>query len=211
MRIQALTFNPFAENTYLIIGQDKNCIIVDPGMSSKEEQERFDQYIRQEVLVPKRLILTHAHIDHVLGLKAVHDSYGLIAEGHEAGKPVYDACPQVSQMYGIPYFPGPEPKHELQIEETIELDGDSLEMRYVPGHAPGHIVLIHHGSKQVVAGDTLFQESIGRTDLPGGDHQLLLDKIKSELFSLDDDYVIWPGHGPQTTIGHEKAYNPFLR
>ncbi|NNC83095.1 MAG: MBL fold metallo-hydrolase [Flavobacteriales bacterium] len=211
MKIISLTFNPFAENTLLMVGQKGSCIIIDPGMMDAQEMDHLEHTIQNEGATPLRLLLTHCHIDHVLGIKAVYDRYGLEPECHAEGLPLLEACPQIAKMYAIPYTEGPMPTNYLADSGTLELDGEEVEWRYVPGHAPGHVVFIHHPSKQVIGGDTLFQSSIGRTDLPGGDHELLLRKIREELFSLDDEYVVWPGHGPRTTIGVEKRSNPFLR
>lgn len=210
MEIVHFTFNPFSENTYLIIGKHNSCLVVDPGMMDDGEAGVLDDFIQERGLELNQMILTHAHIDHVLGVKAIEDKYNLRARAYKDSKPVYDACPRVAEMYGIPYFPGKDPTYDLSLVDGLNLDGEQIELRHVPGHAPGHVVLIDHGSKQVIAGDTLFQNSIGRTDLPGGDRELLLRKIREELFSLADDYMVWPGHGTATTIGHEKANNPFL-
>jgi glyoxylase-like metal-dependent hydrolase (beta-lactamase superfamily II) len=211
MDIHFFTFNPFSENTYLIIGQQGSCLVVDPGMMDSQENEAFDQFISEKSLSLTGLILTHGHIDHVLGVKHIEQRYALRARAHKDSKPVYEACPRVAQMYGVPYFPGSDPIYDLTEGGDLSLDGESIELRLVPGHAPGHLVLVDHESKQVVAGDTLFAQSIGRTDLPGGNHELLLQKIREELFTLGDDYEVWPGHGPSTTIGQEKAHNPFLQ
>lgn len=210
MEIHSFTFNPFAENTYLMVGEQGSCLVVDPGMMDSAESNQFDSFLATHGLTLTQHILTHAHIDHVLGVKHIEDKYGLQARAHADSKPVFDACPRVAEMYGIPYFPGSDPVYDLRIENGLELDGAAIELRSVPGHCPGHIVLVDHTSKQVIAGDTLFNRSIGRTDLPGGDHELLLQRIRTELFTLDEDYRVWPGHGPSTTIGEEKEGNPFL-
>lgn len=210
MEIHSFTFNPFAENTYLVIGEQGSCLVVDPGMMDASENDYFDTFLRDKGLNLTGHILTHAHIDHVLGVEHIEKKYSLKARAHPESRLVFEACPRVAEMYGIPYFPGSDPIYDLSEEEGLELDGSHIELRYVPGHAPGHIVLIDHAGKQVVAGDTLFQRSIGRTDLPGGNHELLLQRIRTELFTLDDDYRVWPGHGPSTTIGEEKSENPFL-
>ncbi len=210
MEIHFFTFNPFAENTYLLIGSQGSCLVVDPGMMDSEENEQFDAYLKEKGLTLTQHVLTHGHIDHVLGVKHIESRYGLRARAHSGSKPVFDACPRVAKMYGIPYFQGSDPLYDLSLNDGLALDGSSIELRLVPGHAPGHVVLIDHADKQVIAGDTLFNRSIGRTDLPGGDHELLLQKIRTELFTLEDDYRVWPGHGPSTTIGEEKRSNPFL-
>lgn len=210
MRLESFTFNPFQENTYLLIGQKKSCIIIDPGMMDRAEEERLFGHISQHGLEPIMLINTHCHIDHVLGNHAVHRKYGLSPIHHRGDIPVFQSAPAVAQMYGLPYTEGPTAERFIEDMLEIDLDGESLEWRFVPGHAPGHIILIDHGAKQVIAGDTLFAGSIGRTDLPGGDHELLLLSIRDEMYSLDDDYIVWPGHGPKTRIGVEKRSNPFV-
>jgi hydroxyacylglutathione hydrolase len=210
MKIISLTYNPFSENTYLISGEKGSCIIIDAGVSNSLEEKHLFETIKSLGLSPVRHLLTHAHIDHVMGCKAVFEKYNLVPECHPDSVAVFEAGPTVSQMYGIPYMPGPDPLYTLTVESELTLDGEEMEIRYVPGHAPGHLVFIDHLGKAIVAGDTLFRESIGRTDLPGGNHELLLNKIREELFSLPDDYTVWPGHGPETSIGHEQSNNPFF-
>jgi glyoxylase-like metal-dependent hydrolase (beta-lactamase superfamily II) len=211
MRIEHFTFNAFAENTYLLIGASKDVILIDPGMmTTKEEQELFD-FISEEGLRPIRSINTHCHIDHVLGIHAVNKKYSMLPEFHPNEQMVFDSCERVAQMYGIPYLPYKGKVNSLEESEKVTLDDEELELRFVPGHAPGHLILISHKSKAVIAGDTLFRGSIGRTDLPGGNHDLLLKSIRKEMYSLPEDYTVWPGHGPSTTIGWEKKNNPFVK
>jgi glyoxylase-like metal-dependent hydrolase (beta-lactamase superfamily II) len=210
MEVQAFTFNVFSENTYLLIGSDKDCLLIDPGMNSDEEMTVLTSFIESNDLNISRLLLTHAHIDHVLGNKRVFEKWGLKPECHRDCLPTFDLSIVASQMYGVPYTPGPDPENFLSETDMIDFDGQQLEIRLVPGHAPGHLVFIDHVGKNVIAGDTLFNGSIGRTDLPGGDHELLLSKIQSELYSLEDEYKVHPGHGLYTTIGHEKVNNPFV-
>jgi len=210
MRVQAFPFNPFAENTYLIIADNGDCAIVDPGMCDEREQAIMTAHITENKLNLRMHLLTHAHIDHVLGCDFVEKKYKLKPRAHADSVPVWASCEQVAKMYAIPYLQGSEPTYDIKAGVEIELGGESIEVRYVPGHAPGHVVFISHADKWVIAGDTLFQGSIGRTDLPGGDTELLLSCIREELFSLDDDYSVHPGHGPATSIGEEKRENPFF-
>lgn len=211
MEIHRFTFNPFQENTYLLTADDGSCIIVDPGMVDRGEKHRLFGFIEEEGLQPISLVNTHCHIDHVLGNHAVHKQYGLKPVYHSKEQQQLDMCIQVSQLYGIPYEKGPSAESHLDSLEPIHIGEEELELRFVPGHAPGHIVVIHHGIGSVIGGDTLFRGSIGRTDLPGGDHETLLVSIREELYSLPDDYTVWPGHGPETTIGFEKESNPFVQ
>ncbi|MDA0714097.1 MAG: MBL fold metallo-hydrolase [Bacteroidetes bacterium] len=211
MRIEHFTFNAFAENTYLLIGESKDTILIDPGMMDPQEEQQLFTFISEENLRPIRSMNTHCHIDHVLGIHAVNKQYSLSPEFHLKEQMVFDSCERVAQMYGIPYLAYTGQVRSLDVGDTIDLDGEELELRFVPGHSPGHLVFISHTSKAVIAGDTLFRGSIGRTDLPGGEHDLLLESIRNEMYSLPEDYTVWPGHGPRTTIGWEKKNNPFVR
>lgn len=212
LQIHTFTFNAFQENTYILENTDtKDCIIIDPGCSDVNERKRLSTFIEKEGLKPVRLINTHCHIDHVLGNQYVHDTYGLDLEAHEGEIPVLESCVQVSAMYGISYTPSPAIKSYLAHGDTVELGDIRLEVRFTPGHSPASVCLIDHDSKQVLGGDVLFMGSIGRTDLPGGSYQTLIDSIKSQLLTLEDDYQVYPGHGGPTTIGRERLTNPFLQ
>ncbi len=209
MKIKKFTFNPFSENTYLIY-EGGNGIVIDPGMSQPVEEEEFHQFVLENKIGITRNILTHCHIDHVLGNDFIKRKYNVLPEFHEMDRMLFDNNDKVASMYGIPYTPSPEPKCYLHQDDTINIGDSTLEIRFVPGHAPGHLVFIHHEDKLVIAGDTLFRQSIGRTDLPGGNHEQLLASIRKELFTLGNDYTVYCGHGPETTIGFEKENNPFV-
>lgn len=156
-------------------------------------------------------MLTHAHIDHILGCAWMRDRYGLLPELHRADLPVLAAGERSATMYGLPYDPAPEPKAFITEGSTILLGKEELQVLFVPGHAPGHIAFFHPAGRFVVSGDVLFQNSIGRTDLPGGNMDTLLRSIREQLFPLGDDVTVYSGHGPETTIGRERKHNPFLR
>lgn len=209
MNIKHFTFNPFQENTYLL-WSGHEAVIIDPGMMTSAEENQIHDFIKEHNLELKRCLLTHCHIDHVLGLKYIESQYGLLPEFHADDMMLYESNDRTASMYGIPYNGAPEPGDHLKVEDKITFGEVALEIRFVPGHAPGHVVFIDHASKQVIAGDTLFQGSIGRTDLPGGNHEQLIDCIKKELFTLDGDYQVHSGHGPSTSIGFEKENNPFF-
>ena len=211
MKITSFTFNPFSENTYLLSSIGKDCIIVDPGMMDVREERILFDHIDKERLKPIRLINTHCHIDHVMGFQAIYKKYGLKPEFTAQEDLVFMSSPRVADMYGIPYVHYTGQNIVLNPEEKVMLGDEELEIRFVPGHSPGHVVLVDHAGGNVIAGDTLFNGSIGRTDLPLGDHNMLLEKIKSELYSLPDSYTVWSGHGPETTIGKEKKSNPFVK
>lgn len=210
LRITPFTFNPFQENTY-VIHDGKEAIVVDPGCWNKAEQQELERFLDENGLKPTRLVLTHAHIDHILGCAWMHKRYGLAPELHEKDLPVLGAGERTAHMYGLPYDPAPEPKGFLSEGEEIKLGESSLSVLFVPGHAPGHIALYAAAEKFVVSGDVLFHNSIGRTDLPGGDLDTLLKSIREQLFTLDDEVIVYSGHGPETTIGRERRSNPFLK
>jgi len=209
MQIHKFTFNPFQENTYLV-EHENVAFIIDPGCSSAMENQELDDLIEQNDIRIKAVLNTHCHIDHILGNAHCCRKYSAPLWMDSRDLPNLNMGPQVSQMYAIPYTPSPEPTEFLDDKAQVNLGNEELEIRFVPGHAPGHIVFIHHGTKSVIGGDTLFQLSIGRTDLPGGDHELLLSSIKEQLFSLPEDYTVYSGHGPETSIGFEKEHNPFV-
>lgn len=208
--LHKFTFNPFQENTWIIYSEQKNCIIIDPGCYSAEEKNTLKNFIDSHQLNPVKLINTHCHIDHVLGNRFVFDTWGLQPEIHSLELPLLKAVEQYGSMWGIHSDPQPEPLLSLSDGAVIELDGEILHQIFTPGHAPGEISLYHKGQQFLIAGDVLFYQSIGRTDLPGGDHATLLDTIRNRLFVLPDEVQVHPGHGPSTTIGHEKKNNPFV-
>ncbi len=210
MRIKAFTFNPFQENTYVISDKNGQCAIIDPGCRDHSEEKALVDYIHKNQLTPIAIWLTHAHIDHVLGLTFTSNQWQISTHIQELELPVYQMAPAVGLNYGIPISVLPEPKCTLRDSEYLNLGDLQLEIRFTPGHSPGSVCFIHHESKNILAGDVLFQGSIGRTDLPGGDYQTLIQSIHHQLLTLDDDYLVYPGHGDSTTIGIERKYNPFL-
>ena len=210
LQLQSFTFNPFQENTWLIWNDYKECIIIDPGCYSSHEKNVLKEFINTKQLKPVRLINTHCHIDHVLGNPFVCSTWNLQPEAHSAEKALLERVEQYGQLWGIHSEPQPEPDYHLQDVKELFLGDDRLGVIYTPGHAPGEISLYSAEGGFLIAGDVLFRESIGRTDLPGGDYQTLINTIREQLFVLPDDTQVHPGHGPSTTIGHEKKFNPFL-
>jgi len=210
-KMAIFTFNAFQENTYLLWNADSEAVLIDPGMSNLEEQTLLETFRRKQGLTIKRLLLTHAHIDHVLGLSYACDQYQLTPELHEPERVVYDAQPQVAAMYGLHLEALPSDVKYVDLEKPWTMGDLSLDLRFTPGHSPGSISLVNHASHYVIAGDALFAGSIGRTDLPGGDFPTLIESIQRELFSLPDDMRVYSGHGPDTTIGTEKTSNPFFQ
>ena len=210
MHIQAFTFNPFSENTYILYDDTKECVIIDPGCSNEHERQEIVDFIKDEGLKPVKLLNTHCHIDHVFGNSFVAKKYNIGLEMHEEDLDVLHSLPQVSHLYGLDAEESIEPTTFLNEGDIVKFGSSSLEILFVPGHSPGSICFVSKDDKFIIGGDVLFYGSIGRTDLPGGDHELLLSGIREKLFVMEDDFAVFSGHGPETSIGFEKKNNPFL-
>ena len=211
MQVKVLTFNPFQENTYIIYDETRECIIIDPGCYEEKEEIQLRSFIGENMLTPVKLINTHCHIDHVLGNKFVSDIWNIELYIHKEDLPLLENAGNIGKMYGFENYEGsPYPKHFLEGESNVVFGNSELEIIFTPGHAPGHICLYSENDKFIIAGDVLFNGSIGRTDLPGGDYNTLINSIKTKLHPLDEETIVYCGHGPSTTIGKEKKMNPFL-
>lgn len=211
MDIAIFTFNPFQENTYVLYDETGECAIIDPGCFEGNEKLELDNFIASHQLKPVRLLNTHCHLDHVFGNKWVAERYGLELEIHRGELPVLKAVPMVSQMYGIPYpEPSPMPGKYIAAGDVIEFGNTKLETLFTPGHSPASISFFCQRQKILIAGDVLFRESIGRTDLPGGSFEVLEMSIREEIYPLGDEVLVYPGHGEPTTVGWEKRNNPFV-
>lgn len=212
LTIETFTFNPYQENTYLIIDGSKNeCIIVDPGMHTPQEQAYFKEYIQKKELKPTLLLNTHCHIDHVLGNNFVYENWELVPNFHENEVPVLVSVENYAPQMGFRYETSPIPETFIQDNEIINFGGYVIEAILAPGHSPGHLCFYIPDLKYIIGGDVLFRNSIGRSDLPGGDHQTLLKSITTRIYTLPDETEVFPGHGSTTTIGFEKETNPFVR
>ncbi len=211
MEIKKFVFSPFMENTYVISNEKKECLIIDPGCYDANEQQTLENYITENGLIPTLLLNTHCHLDHVFGNAFVIEKYKVPFAMHRLDLPTLAMGERSAMMYGLNLTPSPEPTQFLEEGHVVELGEIKLKVIFVPGHAPGHIVFYNKDEGYVVNGDVLFQESIGRTDLPGGDHATLLKNIKEKMYKLPDETLVYCGHGEETTIGHEKKYNPFVR
>ncbi|KMQ70776.1 MBL fold metallo-hydrolase [Chryseobacterium koreense] len=210
IQIQSFTFNPFSENTYVVLNEEKDAFIIDPGNFGEDETGILNNFIAKNQLKVKNIVLTHAHIDHVLGLQTVHDHYQVPVLMHETEKEILDRNPMDANRFGFFFSPFSGEIQFLKEGETINLGEDLFEILHVPGHSPGHIALHNQAQKFVISGDVLFEGSIGRTDLYKGNHEQLLESIKTKLFVLDGDTKVFSGHGNPTAIGFEKKHNPFF-
>lgn len=211
MQVAIFTFNPFQENTYLLHDDTGECIIIDPGCHNGSEEQQLTTYIDTNKLKPVQLVNTHCHIDHVLGNKFIAERYGLELASHRGEQQVLDMQPMVAGMYGMSYVAGPDITHFLEDEGELTFGNTTLQILFTPGHSPASISFFHASTQQLIAGDVLFRESIGRTDLPGGNFETLKLSIEEKFWPLPADTVVYPGHGPSTTIRHEKDHNPFLQ
>jgi len=212
MKIKSFAFNPFQENTYVVYDETKDCIIIDPGCYTEAERTELRRFITSEGLNPIKLINTHCHIDHVLGNKFVSELWDLELYMNKEDLPLLENAGNIGKMYGMEDYEGsPYPKHFLAQDDVLTFGESSFKILFTPGHAPGHICLYSTENNLVIAGDVLFQGSIGRTDLPGGDHNTLINSIKTQLFPLPNETQVYCGHGPATNIGYEKEHNPFLQ
>lgn len=210
LHIKSFENNPYRENTYLLFDDTLECAVIDPGMYTAEEQDKVVGFIRENKLKPVLLLNTHCHIDHVLGNKFIFDQYGLKPQFHEGELPLLTAVPGYAPQMGIRYEVSPLPETFLPESGTIKFGDTELELIFAPGHSPAHLCFYAANEHILIGGDVLFRESIGRTDLPGGDMKKLLASIGEKLFVLPDQVIVYPGHGVETTIGYEKQYNPFL-
>lgn len=210
LQIKVFTFNPFSENTYVLYDTTSKAVIVDPGCYEREEREELTDFIRAEGLQVTDLVNTHCHIDHVLGNEFVKNTFKVPLAIHQKEIPVLKSVQAYAPSYGFAGYQASEPDHFLEEGKFLQVGNEKLQILFVPGHSPGHVVFYHDETKTCIAGDTLFQGSIGRTDLPGGDHGTLLNAIKNVLFTLPEDTTVFPGHGPETSIGTEKEFNPFV-
>lgn len=210
LRIASFTFNPFQENTF-VVHDGSQALLIDPGCWNTADERDLEGWLAEQGLLPARLVLTHAHIDHVLGCAWAHRRYGLLPELHRNDLALLQMAPRQGQLYGVPCEPSPEPQRFIGEGDAIRLGDDELKVLFVPGHSPGHIALYSEAGRFVIAGDVLFKDSVGRTDLPGGDTDTLLRSIRDRLLPLGDDVRVYCGHGPDTTIGRERRSNPFLR
>ena len=208
--IKKFEFSPIRENTYLLYNEHKNCIVIDPGCYDDIEKSILSDFIIENGLKPIMLLNTHCHLDHVFGNKYVFDTYQLIPHIHPLEKELLAYAPVSGLMYNLPFDYYEGDVSFLEEGQVIKLDEDELKVLFTPGHSPGSVSFNCEKQQFVISGDVLFKNSVGRTDLPGGNHEVLIQSIKNQLFVLPKDTKVYSGHGVVTTIKEESANNPYL-
>ena len=210
IQLEALVFNSFQVNTYLIWDSEGKCLVVDPAFYSEEEKVSFNDFISRKGLEISGLINTHCHIDHVLGVHYVKEHYGCSFRAHDADSGLVKNVPTMGDAFGLSVEPITGIDQTIEDNEVIQVGNQTVQSICVPGHSPGSLAFYSKQGGFVITGDALFQGSIGRTDLPGGDYDQLIHSIRSRLLILPPETVVYPGHGSSSTIGHELTDNPFL-
>lgn len=210
MNIAKLVFNPIMENTYIVWDDTKECIIIDAGNFSAREDAQLTDFITERGLKPVMAVNTHGHFDHAMGVGYLKETFGVKFACSSKDQFLVDSAQQSGAMFGVKCAPVPAIDIDLDKMEEIAFGATKLRVIKTPGHTPGHVSLYNEEQKVLFTGDTLFRESIGRTDLPGGDYSWIMTSILEQLVPLGDDVEFYPGHGDKSTIGHETLYNPFV-
>jgi hydroxyacylglutathione hydrolase len=209
-KVNRFVFNSFGVNTYVLTDNTGKCLIVDPACQSKQEENELASFLADNNLQPTGMVNTHFHIDHIVGNTFICNTFNLRPQCHKGSKMFWETAVEFGSVFGIKVENLIIPSDFIEDGDSIEFGSSSVQVLYTPGHADGSVCLVNHDERYVIAGDVLFRDSIGRTDLPTGNFDVLYQSITSKLFTLPDDYVVYPGHGPETTIGYEKLNNPFL-
>lgn len=208
--VHFFTFSPIAENSYVLFDETGECVIIDPGCYDDRERSELADFIKKNQLKPVKLLNTHCHLDHVFGNDFVAKKYNLKLHAHKNEIPVLDAFLRSAAMYGLNAEPSPDISVFLDEGDVVKFGNSSLEIVFTPGHSPGSITFYNKEQQFMISGDVLFYGSVGRSDLPGGNHAVLIDSIRKKLLPLGDGFKVYSGHGPATTIGFERVNNPFL-
>jgi len=211
LTVQSFTFNPVQENTYVLYNDKSQCCIIDPGCYFASEEQELKDFIEKGHLQPVYLLNTHCHLDHIFGNRFVQKTFGLPLYLHKLEKPVLEYGPTSGQLWQLPFDNYDGELNFLDEGQVVQIGEDRLHILFTPGHSPGSISFYSQANKFVISGDVLFQGSIGRTDLPGGDFTILEESIKTKLYTLPGDVIVYPGHGDATTIGDEMKTNPFVK
>lgn len=210
IQIKPFVFNPLSENTFVLFDETKEAIIIDPGCYEQAEKDALSSFVDEEGLNITHLLNTHCHIDHVLGNYYIKNKYNVPLYMHAKEVEVLKAVKVYAPNYGFSNYQEVEADHFVDEGGKIKFGNSILDIIFVPGHAPGHIAFYNQAENICMGDDVLFKGSIGRTDLPGGDFDTLIKSIREKVFPLGDEIVVYCGHGPETTVGAEKRYNPFL-
>ena len=211
IKIKNFIFNTFMVNTYLLYDETGECIVIDAACFEAEEQEEFRSFISENKLKLVRNLNTHCHIDHVLGNSFIVSEYGIYPEYHEKSELFFHTLQEIGYSFGYPIDRHPKPAGFLNDGDLVQWGHSSLRVFYTPGHAEGSVCFYCEADGFVITGDVLFRDTIGRTDLPSGDFDLLMNSIRTRLFTLPPATIVLPGHGPETEIGYEMGNNPFIR
>jgi hydroxyacylglutathione hydrolase len=211
LNVQSFTFNPVQENTYIVYNDEKDCCIIDPGCYFASEEKELTDFIEINKLKPVYLLNTHCHLDHIFGNRFIQKKYNLVLHLHKLEKQLLDFGPTQGQLYQMPFENYDGELIFIDEGDKISLGKEELDIFLTPGHSPGSICFYSRSHKFIIAGDVLFQNSIGRTDLPGGSFETLEESIKLKLYTLPEDVIVYPGHGDSTTIGDEIKTNPFVK
>ncbi len=211
INIKIFVFNSFSVNGFVLYDETRECVVIVPECHSDEEKQELSDFIQEKSLKPVAVINTHFHVDHILGNQFVCARYGLKPTGHAAGSMFWRTAREFGSVFNLNIDEVVKPGILVEDGDLITFGNSVLEVRYTPGHADGSICLVNHAQKFIIAGDVLFNGSIGRTDLPTGDFDTLMESIHTKLFVLDDAYIVYPGHGPKTSIGFERRNNPFIQ
>lgn len=207
MKIEVFADGAFAENSYLVrCDESGSAIVIDPGAGA----EPLMEVVREEDLSVAAILLTHAHVDHVEGVPAVRGHVEAPIHLHPEARPLYEAAPEQARRFGVEFPSLPDPDRELAAGSTLEFGDCAFQVRYAPGHAPGHVIFWEEDAGVAFVGDVVFRGSIGRTDLPGGDFRRLMRSIREEILTLPPSTRLFSGHGPETTVEDERTGNPFL-
>jgi glyoxylase-like metal-dependent hydrolase (beta-lactamase superfamily II) len=209
IKIKSFTFNPFQENTYVLYDDSKEAVIIDPGCYEQSEKEVLIKFISDNELKPVKLLNTHGHIDHVLGNSFVKKEFDLKLTIGNKDLETLESVAVYAANYGFQMYEPAVADVFIEEGDLINFGQSQLKVIFLPGHAPGHLAFYNTEQNICIGGDVLFEGSIGRTDLPGGDFDTLINSIKSKLFKFADEMVVYPGHGNSTTLGQEKHHNPF--
>lgn len=213
MKISKYTVNPFAENTYILWDDaTREAAVVDPGMCNSKECEALKKFFEENSLVPKMVLLTHQHVDHIMGTGYLVETFGCAVYGHAADIELGNKADVQVRMFNLPYEVKLFAVSNTVVDgDVIRCCGEDVKVLHTPGHSAGGVVYYLPESGCAFVGDTIFQMSIGRTDLTGGDYETLIDSIRTKVYSLPEDTVLYSGHGDATTVGDERQYNPFVR